>query len=80
MKSLLFLVPPPYQITVGHMVEYDKKLFLSIQRVCKWHRGARKHLQTCLQASGTTPHDYLHYILYGFVRWRDQKKTRILGH
>ena len=51
------------------MVEYDKKLFLSIHWVCKWRRGASKHLQTCLQASGTTSHDHLHYNLYGFVLW-----------
>ena len=55
LKSYVFFgTTLPYQITLGHMVEYDKKLFLSIQWVCKWRRGARKHLQTCLQAFGTT--------------------------
>ena len=76
LKSYVFFgTTLPYQITLGHMVEYDKKLFLSIQWVCKWRRGARKHLQTCLQAFGTTLRDHLHYNLYGFVLWWYQKNT-----
>ena len=57
-----------------HVTEYVKKLFLSVYWVCKWRKGVREHLQTCLQAPGTIPmhdHGQIHYIL----QWISAKKN-----
>ena len=77
LKSYVFFW---YHATLPNPVRaHGRVLFLSIQWVCKWRRGARKHLQTCLQAFGTTLRDYLHYNLYGFVLWWYKKNTQGFG-
>ena len=69
-EKATFFFGTTYQIIVGHVVGYVKKTILTLSWVCKWRKGVRKHLQTCL-ASDTIRHGHSHY----FIQWICAQKT-----
>ena len=75
-KIMSFFCPVnPFISTVRLMVDYVKKLFLSVSWVCRWRKYVRKHLQTHLRGPCTILHTQSDY----FLHWIWDKKTHDPG-